>query len=159
MIALEADNAMSPDTFSIRPADLHDAPELSRLAAELGYVASAEAMRQRLHWLEGRDDAVLVAAAAGAPLLGWIHLGRRIALESGECAEILGLVVGATARRLGVGKRLVTAAEAWSRNRGLDRIVVRSNAARTESHRFYPALDYALAKSQHVYQKRLTAGE
>jgi len=149
---------MSADNFSIRPADPHDAAELARLAAELGYPASAAAMRLRLQWLEGRDDAVLAAAAAGAPLLGWIHVGRRVALESGECAEILGLVVGAAARRLGVGKRLVAAAEAWSRDRGLDRIVVRSNAARTESHRFYPALEYALAKSQHVYQKTLAAG-
>ena len=150
---------MSADNYSIRPADPHDAAELARLAAELGYPASAEAMRLRLQRLEGRDDAVLVAAAADAPLLGWIHVGRRIALESGEGAEILGLVVGAAARRLGVGKQLVTAAEAWSRDRGLDRIVVRSNAARTESHRFYPALEYALAKSQHVYQKPLAAGK
>lgn len=148
---------MSADTFSIRRADPEDAPELARLAAELGYQASGAAMRLRLHLLAGRDHAVLVAADAATLLLGWIHVARRVTLESGESAEILGLVVAAAARRRGVGKRLVVAAEAWSRDRGLERIVVRSNAARTESHEFYPALDYTLAKTQRVYMKQLTA--
>lgn len=157
MIAMLSSTAMSADTFSIRRADPRDAPELARLAAELGYQASAAAMRSRLDLLADRDHAVFVADEAGAPLLGWIHVARRIALESGESAEILGLVVAAAARRRGVGKRLVAIAELWSRDRGLDRIVVRSNVARTESHEFYPALDYILAKSQRVYMKQLVA--
>lgn len=146
---------MSADTFSIRRADPHDAAELARLAAELGYEASVEEVQARLRLLAGEEHAAFVADAAGAPLLGWIHVARRVTLESGECAEILGLVVAGTARRAGVGKRLVMAAEAWGRDRGLERIVVRSNITRTESHEFYPALEYVLAKSQRVYTKRL----
>lgn len=157
MIATISSTAMSADTFSIRRADPQDAAELARLAAELGYQASVEAMRLRLHLLAGQDHAVFVVDEARAPLLGWIHVARRITLESGVSAEILGLVVATAARRRGVGKQLLIVAEAWSRERGLERIVVRSNVARTESHEFYPALDYILAKSQRVYMKRLAA--
>lgn len=137
MIALLSSTAMSADTVSIRRADPRDASELARLAAELGYQASVAAMRSRLDLLADRDHAVFVADEASAPLLGWIHVARRIALESGESAEILRLVVAAAARRRGVGKRLVAVAEVWSRDRGLGRIIVRSNVARTESHEFY----------------------
>lgn len=153
--------------ISIRRARADDAPELARLAGELGYPSAADQMRRRLQTIEARADHAVFAAerGAGAPgacagraaaaLLGWIHVASRILLESGEFAEILGLVVVGGARREGVGRRLVVAAEQWGRALALQRIVVRSNAVRTESHEFYPALDYALAKSQRVYVKQL----
>lgn len=156
--------------LSIRRARVDDAPEVARLAGELGYPGAADQMRQRLETIGASSDHAVFAAERGAcavgepgacagrsaaPLLGWIHVARRILLESGECAEIVGLVVVVGARRAGVGRRLVAAAEQWSRSLALQRIVVRSNAVRTESHEFYPALDYALAKSQRVYVKQL----
>lgn len=155
----------------IRPARADDAPELARLAQELGYPTGAGEMHRRLGIIAGHaDHAVFVAerddrategkrAAAEASnrrILGWIHVARRLLLESGESAEILGLIVDRRARRLGIGRRLVEAAEPWSRARGLECIVVRSNVAREESHRFYPALDFALAKTQRVYVKPLS---
>ena len=152
-----------PATMRIRPACEADAPELARLSGQLGYPSDAAAMRERLQKLgASADHAVFVAEPAGGPagnasaaLLGWVHVGRGIWLESGESAEILGLVVGAAARRGGAGRQLVAAAEQWSRAAGLARIVVRSNAVRPEAHAFYPKLDYTLAKTQRVYLKPL----
>ena len=151
-------------TMRIRAAREADAPELARLSAQLGYPSGAAAMRERLARIGARaDHAVFVAEPLEAPagnasaaLLGWVHVGGGIWLESGESAEILGLVVGAAARRGGVGRRLVAAAEQWSRAAGLARIVVRSNAVRPEAHAFYPKLEYALAKTQRVYVKSLS---
>ncbi len=159
---------MSEDTvpapMDVRPARASDAAQIARLSVQLGYPADADTMRRRLVGLAARSDhAVLVAqrVAGGAgpadeaALLGWLHVGRTIQLESGERAEILGLVVDAAARRAGVGRRLVAAAEQWARAAGLDRIVVRSNAVRPEAHSFYPKLDYVLAKTQRVYARAL----
>jgi hypothetical protein len=72
---------MRPDSFSIRLAEPHDAPEVSRLAAELGYPASVETVRLRLPLLEGRDHAIFVADEAGVSLLGWLPVARRITLR------------------------------------------------------------------------------
>jgi hypothetical protein len=37
--------------------------------------------------------------------------------------------------------------------------MVRSNAARAESHPFYEALGYVRSKTQHVYTKTITAAD
>lgn len=142
----------------VRPARDADAEELARLSGELGYPVEAAEMRQRLAALEARADHAVFVAERERPdegMLGWIHVGCVILLESGESAEILGLVVDPGSRRSGTGRKLVAAAEAWGRARGLARIVVRSNAVREESHRFYPAIGYSLAKTQRVYTKPL----
>ncbi|MGC8517993.1 MAG: GNAT family N-acetyltransferase [Steroidobacteraceae bacterium] len=142
----------------IRAAGVADAAALARLSAQLGYPCQPIAMRQRLERLAARTDhAVFVASmVACTPLAGWVHVGVGLWLESGECAEILGLVVDAATRRGGVGRRLIGAAEQWSRAAGFERIVVRSNALRSEAHAFYPSLEYTLEKTQRVYGKALT---
>lgn len=144
----------------MRPARADDAPELARLAAELGYPTSIDIMRRRCSALEDRSDhVVFVAERSGGGLIGWAHVASTVTLESGESAELLGLVVDRTARRAGAGRRLVAAAEKWSRERGLERLVVRSNVRRTEAHHFYPSLGYAPTKTQHVYLKKLTSSD
>ena len=78
-----------------------------------------------------------------------------MALESGRRAEIVGLVVAGAGRRRGVGRALVQAAEAWAAKGGIERLIVRSNITRAESHAFYPALGFSRGKTQAVYQKAL----
>jgi GNAT superfamily N-acetyltransferase len=146
---------VSATPVALRPALPEDAPEIARLAGELGYEASAEQMQRRLERLcADATQFVCVASAEAARLLGWIHAAQTLVLESGEAVEILGLIVDPAARRRAVGRALVLAAEAWACASGAERIVVRSNAVRTESHTFYPALGYTLDKTQHVYRKR-----
>lgn len=162
---MSEDGALAP--IPVRPAREGDAAEIARLSAQLGYPADAAVMRRRLARIASRaDQAVFVAGGAAGPaperpgrppaLLGWIHVACGMWLESGESAEILGLVVEAAARRAGVGRRLAGVAEQWSRSAGLARILVRSNTVRTEAHVFYPNLGYTLAKTQCVYVKPLS---
>lgn len=142
---------------TVRPARPDDAAEIAGLSHALGYPVSAEQIRARLAALHGRHEHwVVVAETPGAPLLGWIHAAHRITLETGPAAEILGLVVGAAARRRGVGKMLVESAERWGRDSGLPTIVVRSNVVRPEAHEFYPAIGYVRAKTSHIYTKSLS---
>ena len=144
--------------IQVRPARVADAPELARLSGDLGYPAEPAEMRRRLAVIEARADHTVFVAERDRPdgrMLGWIHVGYGIQLEAGESAEILGLVVDPSGRRSGTGRKLVAAAEAWGRALGLACVVVRSNAVREESHRFYPAIGYSLAKTQRVYAKPL----
>jgi GNAT superfamily N-acetyltransferase len=101
------------------------------------------------------EGVVLVAEAAPGQVIGWVHGAEQELLESGRRCEILGLVVDEAHRAQGVGRRLVQAVETWAAARALDRMAVRSNVVRAESHAFYERLGYVRAKTQHAYSKRL----
>lgn len=141
----------------IRKASLHDAPEIARLATELGYRSTAVEINDRLDKLMGRSDRfIAVAEADDGKIVGWVAAEKRLLLESGEKAEIVGLIVTEQRVRMGVGAALVKAAEKWAASRGLKQLTVRSNAERDASHPFYEALGFVRRKTQHVYLKSLS---
>lgn len=141
--------------FALRPARIEDAAEIARLSTELGYPADADEMAPRLRAVLADANRPVIVASAKSVLLGWIGLERRLSLEGGDQAEIVGLVVDARARRAGVGAALVEAAEHWARGLGYGQLVVRSNIARVESHPFYEKHGYVRRKTSHVYAKPL----
>src|SRR5690606_41893370 len=96
-------------------------------------------------------------ASCDERLLGWMHFEHRFSLEGGDRAELMGLVVGPTARRRGLGRELIRIAEDWTRRRGLSSLTVRSNSARELSHPFYESLGYRRNKTQHVYSRMVTS--
>jgi GNAT superfamily N-acetyltransferase len=145
----------SAGPIEIRGARPADAAEMARLACELGYPTSAEAMADCLAALLPDPGQHVAVVPDGDRLLGWIHVQHGLTLDIGARAEIVGLVVDATARRLGLGRRLVAVAEAWTRAQGLPSLMVRSNVARDVSHPFYESIGFTRIKTQHVYAKRL----
>ncbi|MCL1635046.1 GNAT family N-acetyltransferase [Luteimonas sp. SX5] len=146
---------MSSATPAIRNATPQDAAEIARLSAQLGYPASPETFAARLQkLLESPRHAVLVAAE-GTRLSGFVATEQRMSLELGERVEIVALVVDAGARRTGVGKALVAAAEQWAIDIGTPDVFLRSNILRQESHPFYESLGYTRTKTQHAYTKPL----
>lgn len=144
---------------TIRRATLDDAARVAELSDVLGYPVAGADLADRLGRLLARaGEVVLVAETAPGRVVGWVHGAEQELLESGRRCEILGLVVDESQRARGVGRRLVQAVEAWAAARGLDRMAVRSNVARAESHPFYERLGYVRAKTQHAYRKRLDGG-
>jgi GNAT superfamily N-acetyltransferase len=140
----------------IRAATLDDAADIARLSAQLGYPADVAVFADRLERiLPLRTHAVLVYESENGRLAGFIGLEQRLTVESGDKAEIVGLVVDADARRTGAGRKLIAAAEDWTRARGLRELFLRSNIVRPEAHAFYPALGFERSKTQHVYRKTL----
>lgn len=151
---------LSPDPtlrapFRIRPATLKDASSIARLTTELGYPSTADEIAQRLDVLLRAETRFIVVAEQSSGIVGWIAAERRLLLESGERAEIVGLIVAAEARRHGIGGALVQAAEDWAAGQRLNVMAVRSSIARVESHPFYERLGYIRSKTQHAYLKRL----
>ena len=148
---------MAARSALIRSATLADAAEIARLSAQLGYPADIAVFVDRLERiLPSRTHAVLVCEGDDGRLAGFVGLEHRLMIESGDKAEIVGLVVDADARRTGAGRNLIAAAEDWARTRGLLELFLRSNVARPEAHAFYPALGFERSKTQHVYRKALT---
>ncbi len=116
----------------VRRARVGDAAEMARLAGQLGYPMSAAEMGRRLEVLLASERHCLAVAAYAKRLSGWMHVEHRFSLEGGDRAELMGLVVDAAARRRGVGRALVDAAERWALSRELSSLTVRSNAVRLE---------------------------
>ncbi len=150
------ENPAEPRSYSLRLALPQDAHEIARLSTELGYPANEPEMKDRLALLlSSPTELVVVAETKKGHLLGWIAASQRILLEYGARVEIVGLIVDQQARRLGLGRALIAAAEGWALEQGTPVISVHSNIVRPDSHPFYERLGYRREKTQHYYLKIL----
>jgi predicted N-acetyltransferase YhbS len=142
-------------TVQIRPIEAEDAEAAAALCTQLGYPTEAPAVLTRMRQIAGdANRAVLVACADGA-LVGWIDLSVEYHLQSEPAALIGGLVVSEAVRNLGIGGQLCEAGEAWARERGVERMRVRSNAIRERAHAFYLRDGYRRVKTSAVFEKAL----
>lgn len=132
-----------------------DAEVVARLSTELGYPATTDEIAGRLADLLPQGDHAVLVAQVGAGIAGWIHVQESHLVVEQVRADITGLVVDRGARRAGVGRALVDAAERWAAERGADRIRVRSNVVRDDAHAFYPAIGYSISKTSTVFEKKL----
>ena len=140
-------------TRRMEPGDLDRVGELSE---QLGYPVDPRPLRARFDRLSADASQALFVALDGADrVVGWINVQPRWLLEADPFAEIIALVVDARVRRQGIGRGLVTAAETWARTAGFERLRVRSNVTRAESHDFYLSLGFERLKTQHTYLRRL----
>ena len=143
-------------THSVRQARQQDCAEIARLAKQLGYPASDDAMRTRLRrLLASSNDTVFVAESDAGGLLGWIHGTLTQFLESDFRVEIAGLVVDEQFHRRGVGRALVKQVEHWALEHGAEQSSVRCRTTRPEAHQFYESLGYSQTKTQIVFRKSL----
>jgi GNAT superfamily N-acetyltransferase len=142
--------------MKIGVAEIKDAERIADLATQLGYPSNADEVVTRLKSLP--DDgahAVFVAEDKVGRVVGWVHVYKHPTLLHESVAEIGGLVVDTSARGSGIGRKLMQRAEDWARQRGLGRVVLRSNILRNEAHTFYERLGYSRMKTQHVFLKKL----
>jgi GNAT superfamily N-acetyltransferase len=142
--------------INIRKIESTDISAITRLSEELGYPASEESLQVRFEAIkENPDDEILVAEIPGADVVGWIQVFGCYRLTSEPFAEIGGMVVSKTYRRLGIGKRLLSIALRWSRNKGFKKIRVRSQIQRQEAHSFFKVMGFKVLKTQDVFIKSL----
>ena len=139
----------------IRPIDTGDAEAAAGLSDELGYPASAGAMEERIRNYTLLPDRVVFVACRDGAVIGWIDVGIVHHLQVEPNGEIGGLVVSHACRSAGIGARLVSRAEEWVKERGVTRMIVRSNIAREAAHRFYLREGYEQTKTSAVFSKTL----
>lgn len=142
--------------FTVRDAVPSDVEALVRLFAALGYPSSEPEMRVRLLRVLAEDGhRVLMATDRTGEAIGSVHIGRLMSLDADLSGQILGLVVAEQARRQGVGRALMTAAENWARSRKCTKVILRSNVRRTEAHAFYERIGYTNLKTQYAFRREL----
>ena len=133
-----------------------DAPAVAALSEQLGYPLPAVRFAERLDLISRRPGNGFYVAELESKVVGWVHVYGVHLLESPALfAEIGGLVVDVNARRQGVGRALITQAEAWAREQGYAEVRLRSGLHRTEAHEFYQSIGYTLAKTSHMFRKSL----
>lgn len=129
-------------TVIIRPACADDAEQIVPLIRLLGHQVTADGIARRIE----------APAAAGCPQLVAIQAGRVVGLcglhlmtpihREQSVGRITILVVAEDARGNGIGRMLVSAAEAELRDRGSGIVEVTSNDRLVAAHRFYRRLGY-----------------
>ncbi len=140
--------------ISVRPISPQDAEAAAELSGQLGYKASAAIMRNRIEKLlcDGGSQAAFVACV-GAEVVAWIEIAIVQHLQSEPHTVVGGLVVREDVRSRGIGSRLLSEAEEWSRKQGIPVVRVRSQAARQDAHRFYLREGYRQVKTSAVFEK------
>jgi ribosomal protein S18 acetylase RimI-like enzyme len=133
---------VDPPALRIRPADAVDGEAIAPLLADLGYKATADSLADRIGRHSRMGEPVLVAKLGGRLVgcLTWhvvpvIHRPRPV-------GRITFLVVAAEARRKGIGRALVEAAEAKLRQRDCGLMEVTSNTKLRAAHAFYRRLGF-----------------
>ena len=146
---------MNVDLITFRQAVPGDADRISELCFQLGYEVLNENVLERIQKIIVEDDTALFVAVKDNLIVGWIQISVRSAIETGEIAEITGLVVDEKVRGQGIGKDLVIKSEDWARVKGFNSIRVRTNIIRTDTHFFYQGIGFEEKKKQTVFQKKI----
>ena len=139
----------------IREARRSDSRAIQALCtSDLGYPCGEELVAQRIAGLDKERECVLVAEAEGA-VVGFVHVERYDTLYHPSMANILGLAVSGPFRRRGTGARLMLAAEAWAKSRGIGELRLNSGGSRKEAPAFYRKLGFDSEKTQLRFLKKL----
>jgi len=129
--------------IAIRDAKLGDAPALAKLMCELGYETTTAEMCQRLaSILSDARYSTFVAEIEGR-VCGMIGTFAYPGYEHNDLSgRILAMVTSGEARRRGIGRALIAAAEKDFARRGIRRIAVNTQLSRQAAHKFYEKLGY-----------------
>jgi len=127
----------------IRNADLSDAPELAVLMNELGYETKGTEMEMRLRVILSNPAYKTFVAVMDNRVCGMIGTITSSSYEHNDPGgRILALVTLHTARRRGIGRALIAAAEKDFAQRGITRVAVNTQLTREDAHKFYESLGY-----------------
>ena len=128
--------------LKIRDARPSDAARLVELITELGHPIDEKRVRKNLAALKKTGETPLVATL-DKTIVGICGVGRRVVIHrAAPLGRITALVVTKEAQGLGLGRKLVDAAEKWMREEGCQLVEVTSNDRRAAAHAFYRHLGY-----------------
>jgi GNAT superfamily N-acetyltransferase len=132
---------------TVRPAQPGDAEALAGLFARLGYATSSVVVAAQFAQYAAGPFHALAAEhhpVDGQPRLvgaATVSIQQRL-YAARPVAQLTALVTDGEARQLGVGRALVKAAAELARTARCERLFVRSDRRRTESHDFYRLLGF-----------------
>jgi GNAT superfamily N-acetyltransferase len=157
MTATDSARSDAAHSVHVRAMRRDDLPTVAALCRELGYAAVDEVTAaERFARVAALPDAELLVAADGDDRpLGFLQVMEKHSLNQPAQAVVHSVVVAERMRGRGVGSRLMNAAEAWARTRGLERLALTSRDHRVGAHAFYTRRGYALEKRALGFVKTL----
>ena len=128
---------------AIRPIAVSDIPKVTPLMGELGYPTDENSFARRLTAVGANpDDGVLVAEEDGT-ILGVVAFHSfEMIHRPGRLGRITALVVATPARRRGIARQLIGAAERRLLALGCIKLEVTSAAHRSAAHGLYASQGY-----------------
>jgi GNAT superfamily N-acetyltransferase len=128
---------------SFRDATDDDAEPLAALLAELGYPVPAVAVPARLARFRNQSNGRVLLAVHGHQVIGFAAVEITYPIHRADpVAHLAAFAVASTARRQGVGQRLIAAVEDLARATGCHHVVVSSAEHREDAHSFYPSVGW-----------------
>ena len=147
--------------FTVRRAEAGDAAAIAVCLAALGYATPPALVAEKLYTLGSSSDAVLVVEDSTTGIVGVVSV-HLVPLfhAAGNLARLTALAVVPGHQRKGVGRTLVTAAEAFAWEHDCRRVEVTSGDHREDAHRFYHALGYEMDERRFIkhYQAPIVGG-
>ncbi len=129
---------------AIRQAEPEDTARVAELLTQLGYPVTADEVAGRLAYWRGDPLGRVLVAEHDGQVIGCLSVHAIPYLErTGRWARIVSLVVDGAARRSGVARSLMEAAEETARQWGCLAVEVTSSRRRDDAHAFYKRLGYA----------------
>lgn len=133
----------NPQACQLRAATLQDAPSLAGLLGQLGYPTTPAEMSDRLRHILPEPDYYTSVAEVSGQVVGLVGVHRSYYYEhNGSYGQIVVLVVGQAWRGQHIGQYLLAEAERWLQSQDIQVLLVNSDTARTEAHRFYHRQGY-----------------
>jgi aminoglycoside 6'-N-acetyltransferase I len=132
--------------MKIRRCSTADESEWLRMRRELWPDLSVETHWDEMSgWLARTDGVVLVAPRADGGLCGFAEVGSRSVSDgcsTSPVAYLEGWFVDFDARRQGIGRALVAAAEEWARERGFREFASDAELENLESQKAHRAIGF-----------------
>lgn len=140
--------------YEIRECLLMDADQIYELnCSEMGYDYPKEETRLRIkNILESEQDKIYVAELGGS-VVGYVHANDYNLIYAPAMKNIMGIAVDNMHKRMGIGKALLAAVEAWAKADGAKGVRLVSGETRKEAHIFYERCGYTGGKHQLNFKK------
>jgi GNAT superfamily N-acetyltransferase len=141
----------------IREMNKFDSIKCKDLSIQLGYPDNLADFDKRFSLINKLPHHHLVVAEAlnEKLVVALMHLEIRYLLVSSFKVQISALIVDERMRGQGIGKKLLTYAENWTKNCGFKDIFLYSNIVKDESHTFYMKYGYQNSKDSKMFSKIL----
>ena len=141
--------------MQIRRLRQDDDDDVSELLEQLGYAVPIGEVTRRLERILASDTHFAAVAEVDGRVNGFVHADERPALERPCQAVLQASVVRSDARRLGIRKHLMRAAESWARSRGLEEVALHERQLRQVAQRIYESIGYSGVATSHLMIKSL----